>query len=154
MLKNTWNITSSTIFSMSSVDAQSALPALPACSSSLLMLKLAVGADVGANGATRLAGSLNIKEIYCDGYPTVRLKRLSGRVLALAELRAVGLVGAEDNPPCVPPPGARSAPSDAMPDYGECVSNARRTASGEIDRRAVDYSYPIRERLTGRAATQ
>jgi hypothetical protein len=35
-------------------------------------LKRTSGADVGANGATRLAGSVNVKECYREsGYPVV-----------------------------------------------------------------------------------
>ena len=52
---------------------------------------LCAGADEGANGATRLAGSLNVKEIYRQpGYPVVRLIASSKRVFDVAELHAGG----------------------------------------------------------------
>jgi hypothetical protein len=63
-------------------------------------LKEASGADTGANGTTRLAGSLNVEEIYrASGYPNVKLIEAGGRVFDVAELRDTGLVGATSKPP-------------------------------------------------------
>ena len=106
-------------------------------------LKRVIGADTGANGATRLAGSLNVKECYQEaGYPVVRLDAARGRVVDVAELRDIGMIASSGKPPCVP--SVRRAPIDrevSLPDYGEFVRNARLTATGEVDRSAVDYAW-------------
>jgi len=63
-------------------------------------LKGATGTETGANGTTRLAGSLNVKEIYrASGYPDVKLIEAGGRVFDVAELRDTGLVGTISKPP-------------------------------------------------------
>lgn len=73
-------------------------------------LKRQLGADVGANGATRLAGSLNVKPQYFPTLPTVRLvSARPGRITDRDELIKAGLfnpaIGAEK---IAPPVGAAS----------------------------------------------
>jgi hypothetical protein len=87
----------------------------------------------------------------------MKLKRLSGRVVRLAEVRVAGLIGAIEPPPCVSSSGARSALNDALPDYEEFVSRTRRTAVGEIDRSAVDFAWAataLKQGHSVEAATQ
>ena len=56
--------------------------------------------DVEADGATRLAGSLKVKEIYRQpGYPVVRLINSSKRMLDVAELVRAGLIEIAGKPP-------------------------------------------------------
>lgn len=67
-------------------------------------LKIGIGADRQASGATRLAGSLNFKEKYSPNYPRVRIAHVSpGRIVRLSEIQPF-------LPDGCPPPHAPSAP--------------------------------------------
>jgi hypothetical protein len=104
-------------------------------------LKRGVGADAGASGATRIAGSLNVKEQYREaGYPRVRLiVGMPERVASIEDLTE--LLEPEPQSPCVSPPSVSSHTQLAMPDYDDFLSRARSTAAGEIDRSSVDFAW-------------
>jgi hypothetical protein len=56
-------------------------------------VKRAAGADLGANGNVRLAGSLNVKSVYSPDFPTVRIEAtLSRPRVGPEDFRALGLV--------------------------------------------------------------
>ena len=57
-------------------------------------MKEASSTETAANDKTRLAGSLDVKEIYrASDYPNVKLIETGGRVFDVAVLRDTGLVG-------------------------------------------------------------
>ncbi|MEW6208732.1 MAG: DNA-primase RepB domain-containing protein [Acidobacteriota bacterium] len=108
-------------------------------------LKESVGADAGANGATRIAGSMNVKEQRrrADGsYPRVKLWTARAVTPTASDLAA--LVGRdEDMPPCVSSfsSSAHTQLLSPLPDYDEFVKRARLAATGEIDRSMVDFAW-------------
>jgi len=103
-------------------------------------LKKVAGADVGATGATRLAGLMNVKEQRRGpdrSYPRVRLIDSEARVVSVKEI--AGVLGSDEMPPCVSTPERRSRLP--MPDYQEFVNRARLSSTGKIDRSMIDYSW-------------
>jgi len=88
-------------------------------------LRKGTGADLSASGATRVG--VNYKRKYEPDFPTVRVVSASpGRVVAPAQLEALGLVAASESvkvapatPLRVPRYGRRS-----WPDYQRCVAEA------------------------------
>jgi len=105
-------------------------------------IKQGVGADPGANGATRIAGTLNVKEQYRNrGYPRIRLiADIAGRAASVEEITE--LLAPDGTPPCVPPSSrARTDSQLPMPDYQDFICRAHTTAAGEIDRSAVDFAW-------------
>jgi hypothetical protein len=56
-------------------------------------LKKGAGADAGASGATRIAGSINFKVKYAPNFPRVAIRAVNeGRTTTIAELDRLGLV--------------------------------------------------------------
>jgi hypothetical protein len=105
------------------------------------------GADKTATGATRIAGSLNIKHKYAPAFPVVTLGQVNaGRVTTTAALDQAGLIAApEPQPPAsVPRPSLPPQPGIARkwPDYQQALRGAplKRDGSGP-DRSLADFMF-------------
>jgi hypothetical protein len=108
----------------------------------------AVQADKGANGAARLAGSLNVKEKHRlpdGGFPRVCLKKVGfGRLFTAAELSAAGILKEVSVPILRPVPAApRSKKRRRAPIYALSIRDTKRKKDGEIDRSGVDFLYAV-----------
>jgi hypothetical protein len=99
-------------------------------------VKRVTGADLGANGQARIAGSMNIKRQYEPYFPTVRIiATLSRPKVGPEDFRTLGLVA----PPEEPRP--RSAPRTvprtnarrprAYPSYEMCLERSSPYARGQ-----------------------
>jgi hypothetical protein len=101
------------------------------------------GADVTASGATKIAGSLNLKDKYAPDFPRVTIREAQpGRMTSPAELEQLGLVA----PPeiFVPLPPARPGfhGTDKWPSYAMCLDRAPRNRDGSgPDRSRADYVW-------------
>jgi len=85
-------------------------------------LRLGLGADPNASGATRIAGSLNFKEKYAPEFPMVqRLQAKPGRISSRAELEALGLVSGPAAPLYWAP---RRTSGQQWPNYERCIQAA------------------------------
>lgn len=89
-------------------------------------LRQGSGADPGASGATRIAGSVNFKRQYAPDFPTVGLVATTPyRTTSSAQLEALGLVAAAASHsgrlPGRVSPHARAKP---WPSYERCLRNA------------------------------
>ncbi len=114
-------------------------------------LKKGVGADPGANGATRIAGSLNCKPKYRPNYPRVEITHTSsGRMVDRAYLESLGLVappipaqkapapkGGAGGPPCASPVSPAK-----WPDYQRCLQEKK----GDRSRADWDYAWKALDR--------
>lgn len=114
-----------------------------------------VGADLGANGAVRLAGSLNVKPQYKQsdgGYPRVKLIEVIGGLLTTPEqLEGIGLL--YNSPPCVSSSGFSSGQGSVSgnryskgspkqwPSYDRVFAGAYNTKSGKPDVSRVDFCW-------------
>jgi len=107
-------------------------------------LRKGAGADLTASGATRISGSLNVKEKYAPAFPLVETAHTSpGLAVTRAELEALGIVA----PPEKTDPAAvrflhrRHAPR-GWPSYQRCVENAPPARSGDRpDISRADYTF-------------
>jgi hypothetical protein len=108
-------------------------------------VKKAAGADLNASGATRLAGSYNLKSKYAPNYPRVRLHSLAPlHAVTVGELDRAGLIAPEECKPC-----ARHAPTNrrrhrllAWPSYERCLADAPDAKNHEgKDRSAADFNF-------------
>jgi hypothetical protein len=104
--------------------------------------------DAGANGAVRVAGSLNVKPHHrrADGtYPRVRLVEVEPGLLSVpAELERAGLLAPPETPPCVShlsPLGELKIPA-SLPDYDMSIAPASQT--GQPDRSRYDISWTMK----------
>jgi hypothetical protein len=110
-------------------------------------VKRGAGSDPTASGATKIAGSLNIKTKYAPDYPHVAIRAAnSGRTTTIEELEQLGLVAPAEEFKPVPPPfrstHAFSGTTDKWPSYGKCLDGApRNRAGGGPDRSRADYWY-------------
>ncbi len=102
----------------------------------------AAGTDLTASGATKIAGSLNVKTKYAPDYPRVAIRAAHpGRITSIGDLDRLGLVA----PPEIfeaPSPARRyfSAGTDKWPSYALCLDKAPRNSSGTgPDRSRADY---------------
>jgi hypothetical protein len=115
----------------------------------------ATGADKGATGAARLAGSFNAKEKYRQGdnsFVCVRLVSVAaGRMVTVAELDAADLLAAL---PPQPTPSVADADADEKrgvvarvsrrePSYAKAQASVRHKTDGSIDRSAVDALFAV-----------
>lgn len=114
-----------------------------------------IGADLGANGAVRLAGSLNVKPQYKrsdGGYPRVKLIEVIGGLLTTPEqLEGIGLL--YHSPPCVSSSGVSSGQGSVIgdrysksepkqwPSYERVFAGAYNTKSGKPDVSRVDFCW-------------
>jgi hypothetical protein len=127
-------------------------------------LRQAVGADLAASGATRLAGSLNFKDKYAPDFPRVELTFSTAGLIATKEkLAHLGLIAPGDDPPRgQPAPAAHLAHSESprgsggypsriavarpavrkWPHYGRCVEGAPEArAGGRPDISRADFTW-------------
>jgi RepB DNA-primase from phage plasmid len=109
-------------------------------------LKLGVGSDLSASGATRIAGSINFKERYSPNFPTVRIVNVTrGRRVRPSELRRY-LASTDPPRPHAPsaPAGDRQIGSiyKRWPSYERCLSDAPRAKNHDgPDRSKADFQF-------------
>ncbi len=107
-------------------------------------LRKEAGADLTASGATRVSGSLNVKEKYAPAFPLVETVHASpGRLVTRADLESLGVVAPpeKDAPSTIPflrqRPAARGWPS-----YQRCVENAPEAREGgRPDISRADFTF-------------
>jgi hypothetical protein len=114
------------------------------------------GADPGASGATRIAGSLNFKTKYAPDFPRVAIHTAApGRKVTAAELEQGGLVAPKENFEQLPPARFEAATMRQWPDYQYNLDRAKPNQSGNgLDISGVDFvwcmtaatwGFPVRE---------
>lgn len=108
------------------------------------ILRTTYGADRGASGAVRLAGSVNQKPQYHPDYPIVSLLTVRpGHVISAADLVRHGALPREwaaPLPPCAPSRGIRC--DRGWPDYESVLSQAPSARSHPgADRSAADFAW-------------
>lgn len=104
-------------------------------------VKKAAGADTGASGAVRLAGSRNYKPEHAPDYPLVAIREAApGRTVTAAELEQRGLVApAEVYAPLPPPRFVRNA---RWPSYDKALAGAPLNSEGDgPDRSKADFVW-------------
>jgi hypothetical protein len=89
-------------------------------------LRKGAGADLTASGATRISGSLNVKEKHAPGFPLVETVHANpGLIVTQAELEALGVVAPpEKDAPAAIPLSRRRPDERGWPSYQRCVENA------------------------------
>jgi RepB DNA-primase from phage plasmid len=108
-------------------------------------VRRAAGSDPTASGATKIAGSLNIKTRYAPNYPRVAIRAAhSGRTTTIDDLERLGLVApAEQFAPVSPPRTSTptfSGTTDKWPSYAMSLDKAPRNRDGSgPDRSRADY---------------
>ncbi len=120
-------------------------------------LRRGAGADLTASGATRVSGSLNVKEKYAPDFPRVETVHSNpGRVATRAELEALGMVARpEKATPAAMPVSRRRPDARGWPSYQRCVENAPPARGGgrpDISRAdftfcllAIDWGWALEE---------
>ena len=107
-------------------------------------LRKGAGADLTASGATRVSGSLNVKEKYAPAYPLVETVHASpGLIVKQAELEAIGIVvPLEKTALAVIPLSRRRSDARGWPNYQRCVENAPPARDGDRpDISRADYTF-------------
>ena len=117
------------------------------------------GADPGATGAGRIAGSINFKPKHAPHFPQVRLIHTAqGRITTRAELESLGVVAAPEPVPAIAVPPSTPTDLDSMvisfdvesrkrkprrwPDYQRCLDGASPNSDGTgPDRSRADYLW-------------
>ena len=122
-------------------------------------LRKGAGADPTASGATRVAGSINLKDKYAPDFPCVKIHAAQhGRMTDSAELERLGLVATRDPEPVLIPP-TRSRPGRGVrkwPSYERCLERAPPSQGSPGDNRhsiadftwcliAADWGWPVDE---------
>jgi hypothetical protein len=107
-------------------------------------LRQGSGADPGASGATRVAGSANFKRKYAPDFPTVRLRKgTPHRTVTPAQLEALGVVAGPD--PAAASLSGRIWPAQRAkqwPSYERCLQNAPRAhGSDRADVSRADFTF-------------
>jgi RepB DNA-primase from phage plasmid len=104
-------------------------------------IKKATGADTGASGAIRLAGSVNYKPEHAPDYPRVTIREAApGRTVTAAELERRGLVAAPEVYASLPPP--RFVRNAKWPSYDKALAGAPINTEGTgPDRSRADYVW-------------
>jgi hypothetical protein len=90
-------------------------------------LRKGAGADLTASGATRVSGSLNVKDKYAPSFPRVETAHASpSLVVTRAELEALGIVAPleKTDPEAIPFSRRRRPEARGWPSYQRCVENA------------------------------
>jgi hypothetical protein len=111
-------------------------------------LRKGTGADLTASGATRVSGSLTIKEKYAPTFPVVQTVHANlGLVVTRAELEALGVVAPPEKTESLPPP-ARVSPrrhgSKGWPSYQRCVQGAPPArGGGRPDISRADFTFAL-----------
>ena len=112
-------------------------------------VRAGAGADRSATGATRLAGSLNIKSKYAPDFPVVTVSQVTeGRTVTVAVLEAAGLIApAEAVTPSVQIPARPTEPRrgsapHSWPDYQRALQGAPMSREGGgPDRSLADFMW-------------
>jgi len=106
-------------------------------------LKKGVGADMGASGAVKIAGSLNIKSKYAPNFPRVKVVFVdTDPPYANAEsLEEAGLVAAPIPIKELVANIKIDRPPNAWPDYQRCVAGAPFASHGGRDISRADYTW-------------
>lgn len=109
-------------------------------------LRLGVGADPTASGATRVAGSRNFKPKYSPDYPEITVRHIQpGRQTSEVELTAAGVVAQSEsrafkNSPKQLPPRTRHR----WPSYERCVADAPMNHAGSApDISRADFTFCV-----------
>jgi hypothetical protein len=103
------------------------------------------GSDPTASGATKIAGSLNIKTRYAPDYPRVAIRAAQpGRTTVIDELERLGLVAPDEEftPVSAPCRSTQtfSGTTDKWPSYAMSLDKAPRNRDGSgPDRSRADY---------------
>lgn len=135
-----------------------ALPAAEADADLRQRLCAGTGADTGASGAGRIAGSVNFKPKYSPTFPRVRLVHTAfGRITSRPELESLGVVAAPKPVPAaivalpqvtdldstvitISPSHGKRKPH-AWPDYQRCLHGAPFKSDGTTDRSTADFTW-------------
>jgi hypothetical protein len=107
-------------------------------------LRKGTGADLTASGATRVSGSLNLKEKYAPDYPRVEtVYAMPGRVVTRAELDTLGVVAPpERTAPAAIPVSRQRLSAKGWPSYQRCVENAPPArGGGRPDISRADFTF-------------
>ena len=104
-------------------------------------VKKAAGADTGASGAVRLAGSRNYKPEHAPNYPLVTIRYTQpGRKVTADELEQLGLVAAPEIFAPLPPP--RFVRNAKWPIYAKALAGAPLNSEGTgPDRSKADFVW-------------
>lgn len=108
-------------------------------------VRRAAGSDPTASGATKIAGSLNIKTRYAPNYPRVAIRAAhSGRTTTIDELERLGLVAPDEEftPVSAPCRSTQtfSGTTDKWPSYAMSLDKAPHNRDGSgPDRSRADY---------------
>ena len=113
-----------------------------------IRVRKGAGADKSATGATRIAGSLNLKKKYAPNFPMITLSQVSeGRVTTTDALQQAGLIADVEQPlpPASVPPrigSARPAAGRRWPDYQQSLEGAPlKHDGGGPDRSLADFMW-------------
>ncbi len=107
-------------------------------------LRRGTKADLGASGASRISGSLNVKEKYAPAFPCVETVHAApGLVVTRSELEALGMVAPAAQQPTLPARVSVSASSPrAWPSYQRCLENAPPVrGGGRPDVSRADFTW-------------
>ena len=103
------------------------------------------GADPTASGATRIAGSRNLKDKYAPDFPRVTIREArAGHLTSAAELERLGLVAPPQEFAPLPVAPARSIPGGnrTWPSYAHALAGAPRDSEGRgPDRSRADFVW-------------
>jgi len=112
-------------------------------------VKKATGADAGASGATRIAGSFNYKPEHAPHYPLVLIREAQpGRKTNAAELEQLGLIAPPETYPPLSP--ARFANPRRSPSYDKALAGAPLNSEGTgPDRSKADFVFAMTCRSWG-----
>jgi hypothetical protein len=104
-------------------------------------LRKGAGADLAASGATRVGGSLNIKEKYSPEFPHIETVHTSpGLVVTRAELEAFGVVAPPEKTVPIHLARRRSDTRD-WPSYQRCLEGSPKREGERRDRSRADYTF-------------
>lgn len=104
-------------------------------------LRKGAGADLTASGATRVSGSLNLKEQYAPTFPRVEtVYTCPGRMATRAELDALGVVAPEEKVISAVIRCHHGGPR-GWPSYQRCLDGAPEKEEGGRDRSLADFTF-------------
>jgi hypothetical protein len=106
-------------------------------------VKRGAGSDLTASGATKIAGSLNLKDKYAPNFPRVTIREAQpGRMTSPAELEHMGLVAPVEKFAPLSPARPRIRGTDKWPSYAMCLERAPPNRAGNgPDRSRADYAW-------------
>jgi hypothetical protein len=99
--------------------------------------------DITASGATKIAGSLNLKNKYAPDFPRVTIcAEYPGRITSIDELDRLGLVAPLEIFKAVSPARPFIRGTDKWPSYAMCLDKAPRNSDGTgPDRSRADFWF-------------